>query len=119
MARIEIDIEEYLDEVDDSTIVEEFISRGLSLKNAEVSVDKDLASDALGYLMARRHDRAVDAIRAVIAAIIPEHLLAAYEAAKEGRYSDAICELDHVIEPSPAATAKQLPFRPPSQPVTQ
>jgi hypothetical protein len=105
---VEVDLSDFSDE----DLLDEVNDRNLSLITGHADYGlsaEELLADAMADLMAGCRLQAIDTIRDIIAKAIPPHLFAAYEAAIAGKVSTAICELDHVLEPSPAATATHLP----------
>lgn len=112
-------VEVGIDEFEDEELIAECQRRGLTVGLTPAHPDDepdpiDLpkeASEIQRDLMTRWHQRAADGMQALLARIVPPQLLAAADAIREGRYADAICELDRLIEPSPAATATSLPKR--------
>lgn len=100
-----VEVEVCLDEFDDDALLAEIQRRG------EHSKVKAIAGDVIGHLMARRDVRAGEAMRELLAAFVPPTVLAASEALRNGMHSQAICDLDRFIAPSPAVTAKTLPAK--------
>lgn len=103
---VDIDLDDFSDEDD------ELKSRKREALSFEVEKElrdvRDLAADVQSWLMVKRRDRARAAMDALFASVLPAHVIAADEALREGRASDAICELEHLISPSPATTATSL-----------
>lgn len=67
-------------------------------------------SEIMHDLMSRRRAAAEDGLRRLIATMVPAELLSALDAMTAGREGEAICLLDRALEPSPAATATELPL---------
>ncbi|MFZ4807520.1 MAG: hypothetical protein ACOYLQ_09705 [Hyphomicrobiaceae bacterium] len=112
-----------IDEFEDDELIEEIRRRGLVVSHVAPAAGDDkpepvdvrkAAIDVMEGLLAKQYRRADAALEALLAAILPPQLVAAAAAMREGRHSDAICELDRLIEPSPAATATSLPPRVPA-----
>lgn len=108
---MEVCISDHLDEVSNEDLLAEIARR--NLQALTVFTAPPPSKQSVGYvvsdLMAKRPLQALAELRGIIAKAVPAHLLAAYEAIIDGRISDAICELDHVIDPSPSATLTKLP----------
>jgi hypothetical protein len=109
-----IELEVSLADFDDDEIVDEIKGRKLESKvfNGEGPGNlMRLVGDVQAYLCARRYGRAQEAMQTLLAAVMPPEIAAAAEAMRENRIQDAICELDDYLEPSPAATATELPVK--------
>ncbi len=110
-----VSVEVSLCEFSDDELVEEVRERGLQGRchqHPETHEDVDaerLAADVQGSLMTKRYDRAMTEMRQLLAALLPPSVAAAFEAMKDGRYDEAICDLDDFMEPPPSVMAKTLP----------
>lgn len=108
-----VDVDVYLEDFSDEDLVDEVVRRKLI---AEVIAQaggkdkpteiRDVATDALQELLGGRGSRAMADINKLIAMIVPAEILAARDAIAAGRSSDAICEIDRFIAPTPAASAQ-------------
>lgn len=114
------DVEVSIDEFDDDDLVAEVRRRELipkllatldAKKTAKAIDVEELAGSIMRWLMARRHEYAAAEMDDLFAALIPRELREADQAIRDRRYGDAICRLDQLINPSPAATATSLPLR--------
>jgi len=116
MAQITIDLEDYLDDLDDDLLVREVIRRKLGSKVLNASQGAPLSeedtcsiSSIITHLACKHASRAIEEMHRLINTILPEGLMEAFDLIKAGRCNDAICLLDKIADPSPAATAKTLP----------
>ena len=102
--------EEIIDEVRDRQLEAQVnLPQGAEAKEIDV---REHAGDVQRLLMTRRHDKATAAMQDLMSNLLPPALVAAFVAMTDGRYAEAICDLDDFMEPSPAVTAKQLPVKP-------
>lgn len=120
---ISVDVD--LSEFDDDAIVQEAVDRDLAGKVAAVAAGKSIdeaeeksgidtkaiAGSVMSYLVCKRPHKAAEQMRELLAAFVPPDIVDAADALREGRVADAIGCLDRFIEPSPAATATELPRR--------
>ena len=114
---IDVDIIEF----DDDAIVDACVDRGLVdavlKESGRVNKDekmptkpRDIAADVLSHLMCKRASVARAEIDRLIAAFVPAEILAAREAIAAGDTSLAICELEHYVSPSLAATIDDVNY---------
>lgn len=78
MARIEVDISDYIDEISDDELIQEIVNRKLMIKlpsgHAATSIDQDhraRVGSVISYLACQRIDRARTELDALIEGIIP------------------------------------------------
>lgn len=112
-----VDVEVDLDDIPDRDIVSEVIERELVEDVAEAlakrgkerkdipQTTRQLAEDVYRWLMVNRPDGAHVAMRKLLEALVPAPISAAEAAMREGRYNEAICELDDLF-PSPTTNPK-------------
>lgn len=101
---VDVDVAVEIDELEDDELlacVQEARKRGLL--GQESGDTRNVLDTAIRDLMAKRYAKAIEAIEAAAFAG-REDLLAAWQAAREGRWNDAICSLDKVVAPSPIPT---------------
>lgn len=104
---VDVDVDVDIDELDDDELlacVEEARRRGLL--GSEGKDTRDVLDTALRDLMAKRYDKAINAIEDAAFAG-REDLLNAWQSARDGRWNDAICFLDKVVAPNCALTGHQ------------
>lgn len=111
---ITTEVEVDLDDFEDEDLIEELRSRGVHIPDVEAApgnrIDpRDAALDVISHLVCKRTVSARNAMRALMESLVPASIAAAAEAIHEGRLSDAICDLDDYVDPSPAATATFFP----------
>lgn len=119
---ISIDVD--LGDFDDDDIVGEIIDRDLVAevlqaaghvqkeKDAKKPIkSSDIATDALGHLMCRRHATAKADLDRLITTFVPPEVWAAHQALVNGDAALAICELERHINPSPAATISLVEYQ--------
>lgn len=114
MSSVSIDVD--IDEFDDRAIIEAAVDRELveeivaaakldagqppTKQDSQQARDmRTYASDAQAELMRRRPGRALELIEAAIAVRVPERVMAAWRALRDGDSGLAICELERFISP--------------------
>lgn len=112
----EVEVDISLDDFTDEAILEEAQDRGLvpysgSVEDVCSFAPREDAHDIQRHFMCRRVDKGIAELRMLVEKFVPAQILAALDAAREGNVSAAICELDHFIQPTPAATATTLPVK--------
>jgi hypothetical protein len=102
--KVDVDVDVEIQDLDDDELlacVEEARSRGLL--GTESKDNRDVLETALRDPMSKRYATAIEGIeKAAFAG--REDLLAAWQAARDGRWNDAICWLDKVVAPHPVPT---------------
>lgn len=106
------EVEVGIDEFDDDDLIDEIKHRNLGhmLWNERDPRDiRQMVVDIQSYLCTHQDDKAHALMRELLKALLPPQIAAAHAFMLKTQYSEAICELDRFLEPSPAVTAKSVP----------
>jgi DNA-binding GntR family transcriptional regulator len=101
---VELDPYELLDEIDEDHLVKHIRALGYvveKVKRDRTTSAQDAARDVYDELLRRRPERAREAMRTLLRALVPIEIMDAHDALQAGDVSTAICRLDSFIVPYP------------------